>query len=50
MPHNPDLQEVLTEIGDLKGMLGNTLDTVLAIKNSLAELQREVAALRNQID
>ena len=50
MPDEPNLQEVLDAIDELKGMLGNTLDAVIAIKKSLAELQRVVFDLRDQMD
>jgi len=50
MPDKLDLREVLDAIDELKGMLGNTLDAVLAIKKSLAELQREVSDLGDRLD
>jgi archaellum component FlaC len=49
-PEEPTIQDALDEIGDLKGMLGNALDEIAAIKKSIAELKREVSDLSDQID
>ena len=49
-PDPPDIQDVLDEIASLKETVRNTLDAVIAIKKSIAELQREVSDLSDRVD
>ena len=49
-PDPPDIQDVLEEISELKDLVGNTLNSVIAIKELIAELQREVTDLSIRLD
>jgi len=36
------LEDLMEEVGDLKGMLGNALDEIAAIKKSVTNLRQEI--------
>ena len=45
VPEEPTLQDVLDKIGDLEGMLGNALDAIISLKNSVDQIKRQIADL-----
>lgn len=49
-PEEPTLQDIADEIDNLKGMLGNTLDGIVSIQNSIKEIKRTLAELPDEIE
>jgi|HubBroStandDraft_6_1064221.scaffolds.fasta_scaffold1423555_1 hypothetical protein len=49
-PDEPTIQEVMEEIDNLRGMLGNILDGITSLRKSVGEIKEAIAQLPDDID